>query len=531
MKRFWRILLATVLLGSLALGCRLEEGLRQEPLNLYDIGPITLDPAVSGEVASHSYIMQIFSGLVGFDQDLRAVPDIARRWEISHDGKSYTFYLRQGVRFHSGREVKAGDFKYSWERACSPETGSLTAATYLGDIVGVREVLEGEAEGIRGVQVMDDYTLKVTIDAPKAYFLTKMAYPTAFVVDKANVESREEWWHQPNGSGPFRLREWQEGRLLILERNELYYGEKARVPLVAFQLWGGAPMIMYEKGEIDVAAVPLPYIDRAREPSDPLHEELVAAPELSLAYIGFNSTRAPFDDVNIRRAFNHAVDKGKIVDLVFKGTVEKADGILPPGMPGYNPGLQGLGYDVERARQLIAASDYGDVSRLPLITITVSGWGGNIPPAVEAIVHEWRQNLGVEVKVRQLEPEIFLYHLGEEKDEMFYTGWIADYPDPQDFLDLLFYTDSGDNKGEYSNPEIDALLEIARTEQDSPRRLERYQEIEQRLITDAACLPLWSGRSYLLVKPYIKGYQVSPLGYPLLKGVRIEETISQGEGR
>ena len=520
MKRFWRILLATLLLGSLAVGCQP----RQEPLTLYDIGPITLDPAVSSEVASHSYIVQIFSGLVGFDQSLRPVPDIARRWEVSRDGKTYTFYLRPGVRFHSGREVKAGDFKYSWERACSPETGSRTAATYLGDIVGVREVLAGEAEGIRGVEVIDDYTLKVTIDAPKAYFLTKLACPAAFVVDKANVESGEEWWRKPDGSGPFRLREWQED-LLILERNELYYGEGARVPLVVFRLWGGAPMIMYEKGEIDVVSVPLAYIDRVREPSDPLHGELVTAPELSFYYIGFNSTRPPFNDGNIRRAFCNAVDKDKIVDLVFKGTVEKADGILPPGMPGYNPDFQGLSYDVERARQLIATSDYGDASNLPPITITTAGWGGDIPPEVEAIIQEWRQNLGVEVRVRQLEPESFLYHLKEEKDEMFYLGWIADYPDPQDFLDLLFYTDSDGNAGEYSNPGIDARLEIARTEQDSDRRLGMYQEIEERLVSDAACLPLWFGRNYLLVKPYIKDYQISPLGYPRLKDVHLKEAI------
>ncbi|GAI18450.1 unnamed protein product, partial [marine sediment metagenome] len=174
----------------------------EEVLNLYGIDPLTLDPAVSGEMTSHEYIMQLFGGLVRLDDNLEPAPDIAQSWQVSDDGKTYTFYLREDVRFHDGRGVKAEDFKYSWERACDPETGSYTAATYLGDIVGVREVLAGESKEISGVRVIDDYTLQVTIDAPKSYFLSKLTYPTAFVVDRANADIGGEWWRTPNGTGP-----------------------------------------------------------------------------------------------------------------------------------------------------------------------------------------------------------------------------------------------------------------------------------------------------------------------------------------
>ena len=160
----------------------------EKVLNLYGRDPHTLDPAVSGEMRSHQYIMQLFSGLVCLGDNLEPAPDIAQEWQVSDDGRTYTFYLRHDVRFHDGREVKAEDFKYSWERACDPATGSLTAATYLGDIVGVGEVLAGESKEISGVRVIDDYALQVTIDAPKSYFLSKLTYPTAFVVDRANVE-------------------------------------------------------------------------------------------------------------------------------------------------------------------------------------------------------------------------------------------------------------------------------------------------------------------------------------------------------
>jgi len=491
-------------------------------LNLYGIDPLTLDPAVSGEMTSHEYIMQIFGGLVCPGDKLEPAPDIAQSWQVSNGGKTYTFNLRQDVKFQDGRQVKAGDFKYSWERACAPETGSQTAATYLSDIVGVKEVLSGRTKEISGVRVIDDYTLEVTIDAPKAYFLSKLTYPTAFVVDRANVESGGEWWRNPNGTGPFKLKQWEENKLLVLEKNELYYRELARVNLVAFQLWGGVPMNMYETGGIDVTSVYLDYVDKVTDEKGPFYRELSIVPELSFFYIGFNATKPPFDDVNIRRAFSQAIDKDKLVSLVFKGMMRRADGILPPGMPGYNEALLGLDYDVDRAKELIASSRYGDVSQLPPITITTMGWGGLISPELEAIVHQWRENLGVEVEVRQLEPERFFYYLREEKDEMFHIGWVADYPHPQDFLDVLFHTGADNNYGEYSNPEVDALLDRAGVEQDNALSLALYQQAEQLLVEDAACLPLWFGQNYILVKPYVEGYRLNPLGFAMLNEVLVK---------
>ena len=385
MKRSLYIILSVLVAFSLIVaGCRPEQ---EEPppsvteggvLNLYDIDPLTLDPAVSGDMTSHQYIIQLFSGLVRFDDNLEPVPDIAQRWQVSNDGQTYTFYLRHDVRFHDGREVKAEDFKYSWQRACDPDTGSMTAATYLGDIVGARQVLAGESEEISGVRIIDDYTLQVTIDAPKAYFLSKLTYPTTFVVDKDNVERGRDWWHSPNGTGPFKLKEWAENSLLVLDRNELYYGKMANLDSVVFQLWGGVPMNMYETGKIDVTSVYLYYIDKATDEAGPFYRELTVVPELSFFYIGFNTTKPPFDDINIRRAFCQAVDKDKLASLVFKDMVQPADGILPPGMPGFNEDLTGLDYDVNKARELIATSRYGDASKLPPITITTSGWGGLI---------------------------------------------------------------------------------------------------------------------------------------------------------
>ena len=528
MKRTLYILLSVVLLCSLLIvGCQLGQEAEVTPteentLNLYGIDPLTLDPAVSGEMTSHEYIMQLFSGLVCLDENLEPAPDIAQRWQVSDDDKTYTFYLRHDVKFHNGKEVKAKDFKYSWERACDHDTRSLTADTYLGDIVGVKEVLAGKTKEIGGVKVIDDYTLEVTIDAPKSYFLSKLTYPTAFVVDRSNVESGGEWWRQPNGTGPFKLRQWDENSLFVLEKNDLYYGNLAKINFVNFQLWGGVPMNMYETGEIDVTSIYIDYIDKVTDKAGLFYKELQVVPELSFYFIGFNLSKPPFDDVNIRRAFSRAIDKDKLASLVFRDMVQPADGILPPGMPGFNEDLSGLNYDVTEARELIKASKYGDVSKLPPITITTAGWGGLISQELEAIISEWRQNLGVEVKVRQLEPERFLYHLRQEKNEMFDMGWVADYPHPQDFLDVLFHSGAENNYGEYSNSEIDALLEMAGTEPDYDLSLALYQQAEQKLVSDAACLPLWFGKNYILVKPYVKGYSLSPQGTVMLNIVSIE---------
>jgi oligopeptide transport system substrate-binding protein len=526
MKKLICIVLAMAVLSGLAVsGCGLL-GTSVAPgdgvLNLYAIDPYTLDPATSAESTSHQFVTQIFSGLYRFDDDLAPLPDIAKSYKLSDDGKTYTFTLRPDVVFQDGKKVTAADVKYSWERACYPETQSTTAATYLGDIVGAEDVLAGKAREMSGLKVLDDFTLQVTIDAPRSYLIYKLAYPTSFIVDRADVAKGSNWWHSPNGTGPLKLAQWDTSSVLRLDRNEQYYGLKPALKSVTYHLWAGIPIDLYETGQIDITGVSLGNIEKATDQSGPFYADLKVSPELSFTYIGFNTARPPFDDANIRRAFSMAIDRDKMVSLVFKDMMTRADGILPPGMPGYNESLRGLAYNVEQARRLIAASKYGDVSKLPSITITTAGQGGQIASYLEALVYQWRQNLGVEVKVRQVEPERFLYNLLTETDEMFEMSWIADYPHPQDFLDVLFHSGADINYGRYNNPAVDDLLDRAGVETDSARSQELYRQAEQMLVDDAACLPLVFGQNYELVKPYVKGYRTNALGLVRLGVVSVE---------
>jgi oligopeptide transport system substrate-binding protein len=491
-------------------------------LNLYGIDPLTLDPALAGDSTSNNYILQIFSGLVRLDDTLTPVPDLAQSWVISPDGKTYTFTLRQDVFFQNGRQLTAEDLKYSWERACNPATASQTAATYLGDIAGADEMLAGLSATLSGVEVVDTYTLRVELKSPRSYFLAKLSYVTSFVVDREQAEGNRNWWQTPNGTGPFRFYSWEPGNQFVLQRNPLYYGEQARLASVVFHLWAGVPMNMYELGDLDVAEVDLSYYDRLVDEAGPFLAELVITPVLDLTYLGFNCTVEPFNDPLIRQAFSKAVNKEKIVKIASRGTQNAAYGVLPEGMPGSNEWLLGLNFDVEAARRLIADSSYGSIANLPPIVVTVGGYGGLVNQEMEAIINEWRLNLGVEVTVRQLEPQEYYYNLIAEKDQLFYWGWGADYAHPQNFLEILFATGSLYNTGEYSNAAFDALMIQAGEEQDYALSMELYRQAEEILVRDAACLPLWSNQTYTLVKPYVKGYAPSSLGAVALNRVYLE---------
>ena len=523
-----RIIIVALMCALLALaaGCVPTSG---EPaiagdsvLHLSDGGPITLDPAISGEMSYHTYVMQLYGGLVRLDAELQIVPDIAESWTISEDGTRYVFKLRDDVEFHSGKSVTANDFKYSWERACDPATGSLTAPTYLGDIVGANDMLSGGATSLAGVTVLDDYTLQVDIDEPRAYFIDKLTYPTTAVVDEETVSNGPDWWRQPNGTGPFQLIQWDEGSSLILGRNDDYHGDVALLDAVEFHLLAGVPMSLYEQGVIDVVAVGSSYMSQVTDPSNPFSLEHASAPELSLYYVGFDVTKEPFNDVNVRRAFCHAVERQRIVDVLFEGSVQVASGVLPAGLPGYDPSLVAFEYDPALARQLLSESSYGSADALPPIELTISGYANQVPAYLAAAIADWRKNLGVEVAVRQLEPEVFLYELYEERDELFSMGWIADYPNPQNFLGTLFGTGESTNIAHYSNPALDDLLDRAAAEQEEQVRLDLYQEAERLVVDEAPCLPLMYGSNHVLVRPYVSGYRLSPLGVPDLSTVSVD---------
>ena len=482
-------------------------------LRLFGGDPETLDPALVEDAVSADYVVEIFGGLVALDEQLQIVPDLAERWQLSPDGRTYTFFLREDTKFHDGRSVRASDFKFSMERACNPRTGSRVAAVYLGDIVGALEMLSGTAQDIQGIQVVNDQELRITIDQPKAYFLAKLTYSTAFVLDPANV-SQGNWQQQPNGTGPFRLAELSSERL-VLERNPHYNSGPPQLDRVVYLLSGGSPMSMYENGELDIVSVGPADVERVRDPDNPLHHELAVVPQLDVQYLGFDVTRPPFDDVRFRQAFLMAVDRQKLCEGLWKGMCTAAEGIVPPGMPGFVREQPLLRFDPERARELLAESRYADPNTRPTITLSVSGDDGQLPPAIRALVAMYRDYLAVEILVEQSDDPF------ADGPQMYLLGWIADYPDPEDFLDILFHSSSNLNRMAYSNPQVDGLLERARVETMVDERMKLYAQAEALIVADAPWVPLWHNVSYVLTKPYVRGAVYSSAIFPWLRNISI----------
>ena len=490
--------------------------------------PPTLDPHITTDSTSAVIVNEVFGGLVTITPDIVIAPDLAEDWDISPDGKVFTFRLRQDAKFHDGRPVVAEDFRWSLERAADPLTESPVADLYLSDVIGVADKLNGKAETIQGLRVIDERTLELTIDAPKSYFLAKLTYPTAFVVDRKNVEgNKNNWVFEPNGTGPFRLERYDIGETILLGRNENYHLGPPFLDEVEFILSGGDPMLMYENDEIHVTGLGLADLERVQDPSNPLRTELATAPPgFTVSFIGMNLEQPPFDDVKFRQALNYAVNKKEIATTALSDLVVPAIGVIPPGFPSYNPDLRGYGYDPEKAKRLLSESRYGaDPASIPRITLSIAGnFGASVGLDMEVMLRSWQETLGVEVEIQQTEWATFLQDVHQRRFQMFALAWSADYPDPQDFLDIMFHTDSANNWGNYNNREVDSLLEKARVEPDQTARFQQYNLIEQLIVDDAPWVPLWhSTERKVLVKPEVKDYFLLPMTIPKLRHVYITD--------
>ena len=499
-------------------------------LRLFGPDPVTLDPACASDASSAEYIVEIFSGLVSFDQNLKVIPDIAEKWDVSADNKVFTFHLRNNVLFHdASRRVTADDFKFSMERALNPKTQSTVGEVYLDDIVGSDDFIKGRAQDVSGIKVVDQNTLEITINEANPVFLEKLTYPTAFVVDRNEVRDSTcfegaQWTLNPNGTGPFKMGKWELGQRIELAPNPDYYLDpKPSLSKVTYILSGGSALTMYENNEIDLTGVGINDIESVRDTNNPLNKELVESESLDVYYIGFNTTKPPFDNPKVRQALSMAIDKNLLAKDIMAGLVDPAQGVLPPGIPGYNDKLKGIEFNPDEARKLL--DEAGGPQVLKDVVLLTPGRGASPGDVLQAIVAMWTENLQLDsdIPVEQEDFGLFLRDLDQSNFAMFSLGWIADYPDPQNFLDIKLRSDSANNETKYSNPQVDNLLKQALTEQDEAKRESLYQQAEQLVVNDAPWIPLYHGKASVLVKPYVKGYKTPPFVIPNLRYVSIQK--------
>jgi oligopeptide transport system substrate-binding protein len=485
-------------------------GIYRRPL---EFNPKTLDPALATDIYSVSVIQQLFDGLVQFDKDLNVIPALAKSWRISPDGLTYTFNLRKDVKFHHGKEMKAEDVVYSLTRVLDPRVKS-PAANLLSRVVGAREFQDGTAQNVKGLTAPDRYTIVVRLSEPYSPFISILGMNKFKVLPREEVEKSEgQFGKAPVGTGPFKFVSMKEGEEIILEANQDYFEGRPYLDKIVFKIFHGSPLeaIFKEFMEARLDEAPIPFREY-RETTNLRDFHLVRKPILSLRFYGIQVKTKPLDNKKVRQAINLAINKAKIGQEVFQGKDSITHRILPLGMPGSSAEKIPYPYNPKRARELLAEAGYPDGKGIPPLEF----WSASKSEITQKELEIVRSNLaeiGIQLQIRyETDWERFEERLISYKTPLFRYAWYADFPDPDNFLGTLFHSKSRYNYANYFHPEVDRLIDRAKTEKDYLKRMEMYRKIEEIVLEDAPIVPTVNHLFQWIFQPYVKGIELSALG-------------------
>jgi oligopeptide transport system substrate-binding protein len=466
----------------------------------------TLDPHVGYDWQNWSVIKSIFDGLMDYKPGTTELePDLAESYTVSEDGLTYTFKLRDGVKFHNGRAMTSADVKYSFERAVNPATQS-PGGGYFGMIAGYDDVAGGKATTLSGIETPDDKTVVFKLTRPDATFLHLMAINFGYVVPKEEVEKAgADWGKQPVGTGAFKFVEWVPGQNIQLERNKEYF--RAGVPYldkVTFE-FGQDPtvaVLRLKKGEIDVVGDGIPPAQFAEIMADPASKDLIAeGNQLHTGYVTMNVTQPPFDNVKVRQAVNMAINKERIVRLI-NNRAAPASQALPPAMPGYNPDNMGYAFDPEGAKKLLAEAGVGEITtELYVMNVDPN-------PRIAQAIQQDLAAVGIKAEIRSLAQAEVIAAGGSGKAPMIWSGgmaWIADFPDPANFyygiLGCAGAVEGGWNWSKYCNKALDerATKADAMVKDDQKdARIAEWKAIFDDVLKDAPWAPVFNEKRFTL---------------------------------
>jgi len=444
--------------------------------------PGTLDPGFVDDVYEACVANQIYDGLLEFDANLNPVPAIAREWNISRDGRTYVFTLRDDVRFHNGRPVTAEDFVYSFTRIFDPrrEDHGL-GGEYLRKIEGAADFAGGAERSIRGLVALDAHTLQIRLDEPYPSFLSALAMDQTKVVPREEVERwGADFARHPCGTGPFRfdgLVEDAADPRIRLPANDDYFRGRPWLDEVVFHVPGDYNVDraaeLFLAGGLTLCDIPGAMRQRFEDDPDVV---IVRRPELSFSFLGMNVDFEPVTDPRVRRAVACAVDRERLLALDPGGRIA-AGGILPPGMLGYAPEPRVAPYDPEEARRLLAEAGHPGGRGLP----TLRYWQadrGEIGRLADEALKDDLASVGIDVEFRYIDWDEFDRRLTERTLPAFGLTWVADVPDPDSFLASLFSTTGVYNLFGYSNAEVDSLLAVGSTIRSARDRVGIYRRAE-----------------------------------------------------
>ncbi len=517
--RLYCLLLSSLILTACGGGSnlsRVEQGTIDGVLHFGNGTNIqTTDPHIATGLPEHHVITSIFEGLVTKNPyTLEPEPGVAESWDISSDGLTYTFYLRENALWSNGDLITAEDFRWSWERALTPELAAQNSYM-LYPILNAEAFNTGEISDFSqvGIKVISDLVLEVQLRAPTPFFLQLMDHYITYPVHRETVESfglytdnLSRWSREGNivSNGPFELTEWQVNSHVRVEKRENYW-DADTVKLNAIVFYPTENLIteerMFRDGllhrteEVPLDKVPV-YL--AEDP-----DSIVIAPYLSSYFYLINTTREPFNDVNVRRALSMAVDRDLLNETVLENIMQPAYFLTPPGTIGYEPPVT-FGYDPEQARALLADAGYPNGEGFPTFEILYNTQENHRKIAI-AIQEMWREQLNINVSIVNQEWQVYLESVDNMNYDVARRGWVGDYVDPNTYLDM-YITGGGNNNVGFSNPRYDEIvIDEAPLKLDNKERFALYREAETILMNEMPIIPIYIYQTKNLKSPDIKG--------------------------
>ena len=514
-------------------------------INLFTSDIATFDPAQASDLYSGEAIDAVFTGMVQLNDQLQVTPQMASSWTSSSDSLTWTFTLKSGLKFSDGTPITSADVVYSIDRALSPQISSLNGVslTYLGLIKDSDKRVAGKIPTIINDSLMtpDANTVVIKLNKPGAYFLQALTYPTSYVVEKKVITQWGLKWTDhladnggQGGAGPFVVTSYDHNRGINFAPNPNYYGPKPQLTTMSY-LFDKNPKTIYEAyqaGQLDETGdqgIPSANYDQAKTMPG-----FSKTANLDIAYYAMNYLAKPFDNIHIRQAFAIALNKDVINQAIYKGQYIPTCHIVPSGMPGYNPNIQCPGGvttagDATKAKQLFDQGMQEEgytLASFPTVTMTYPSGSADRDNQITTARQMWKTTLGIDVKAQAIDFNQLVTDLTNAINnpkglQMWAIGWIADYPDPQDWTTLQFDKGSANNYFNYGqNNSADAAqqqqvqqqLEQADVTTNATQRLQMYNQAEQQLVNDVAWLPIYQESFSRLVKSYVIGRVFNAFG-------------------
>ena len=455
----------------------------------------------------------IFDRLVDVEVDAdgnsKIVPSLAENWDISDDGLEYTFHLRQGVKFHNGNDFTAEDVAYTFHRMLTVEGGVNTE--FIDQIKGADELLAGETDTLEGVEVVDDYTIKVTLKEPFAGFLASISSPGVSIYDsEATEEAGDQFGMDPAvtvGTGPFEFSSWSFNNQLVLTCNEDYWKGASKLPGVVIKIIPDTETqsMMFESGELDI--LDLDYAaDSVDRFTETYPDQIVQGPRVGIVYFTMNFNKEPFQDVRVRKAVQMSIDRQAILDALYGGRGQVEQGIFPHGLIGFNPDQEEIKYDPEAAKALLAEAGYADGFDMEIAAD--SSASDTMTMALE-IVSDQLAEVGIRAEIKNYDESTWLETRKSGELGSFMSTWSADYNDPDNFIYTFFGNEEKTKIRSINYPDTEVMARVARarTIVNEDERLAEYKALEEKIAhEDAAWVPMFSRLHLFAVSKRVEGF-------------------------